>query len=130
MTIEELEMLQRPALVSLWKKEMEADPPKGISRSLLLRSLAWQVQANAKGGLSQRTRKQLRTYAEAQAKMKLRRVAKPGTRLVREWNGVSHVVDVTDQGPVYLGQTYSSLTAVARHITGAHWSGPRFFGLR
>lgn len=52
-----------------------------------------------------------------------------GTRLMREWNGRMHVVDVTDQGILFDGRIYGSLSAVAKRITGAHWSGPRFFGL-
>ncbi|MFZ1813637.1 MAG: DUF2924 domain-containing protein [Rhizobiaceae bacterium] len=52
-----------------------------------------------------------------------------GTRLVREWNGRMHVVEVTDEGFVWDGKSYRSLSAIARRITGAHWSGPRFFGL-
>lgn len=58
-----------------------------------------------------------------------RRTLSPGVRLLREWNGQPHVVDVTDGGYLYDGTTYRSLSAIARHITGAHWSGPRFFGL-
>ena len=50
-------------------------------------------------------------------------------RLLREWNGVTHVVDVTEQGYRWREQTWRSLSAIAREITGAHWSGPRFFGL-
>jgi hypothetical protein len=53
----------------------------------------------------------------------------PGTRLMREWNGRMHVVDVTADGILFDGKLYRSLTAVAKRITGAHWSGPRFFGL-
>ena len=53
----------------------------------------------------------------------------PGTRLVREWNRVTHVVEVTETGATWNGQHWRSLSAVAREITGAHWSGPRFFGL-
>ncbi len=54
---------------------------------------------------------------------------RPGTRLVREWNGRTHVVDVSENGFVFDGKTYRSLSAVAKRITGAHWSGRRFFGL-
>ena len=54
---------------------------------------------------------------------------KPGTRLVREWNGRTYTVTITEDGFAYNGMTYSSLTKIARIITGAHWSGPRFFGL-
>jgi len=53
----------------------------------------------------------------------------PGTRLVREWNGRTHIVDVGDNGFVFDGKTYRSLSAIAKRITGTHWSGPRFFGL-
>jgi hypothetical protein len=54
---------------------------------------------------------------------------KSGARLVREWHGRTHTVTVTDDGFDYAGTTYSSLTKVARAITGTRWSGPRFFGL-
>ena len=54
---------------------------------------------------------------------------RPGTRLVREWNGRTHIVDVSEDGFVFDGKTYRSLSAIAKRITGAHWSGPRFFGL-
>ena len=57
------------------------------------------------------------------------RTLSPGTRLMREWNGRTYVVDVVEGGFVLDGRTYTSLSAVAIHITGTHWSGPRFFGL-
>jgi hypothetical protein len=60
---------------------------------------------------------------------KKRQVLHPGARLLREWNGRTHVVDVIDSGFVYEAKVYRSLTAIARVITGTHWSGPRFFGL-
>ena len=53
----------------------------------------------------------------------------PGARLVRDWNGVTHTVDVTDDGFEWQSQQYGSLSEIAREITGARWSGPRFFGL-
>ena len=53
----------------------------------------------------------------------------PGARLVREWNGVTHTVDVIDDGFEWQDQRYGSLSEIARLITGARWSGPRFFGL-
>jgi hypothetical protein len=55
---------------------------------------------------------------------------KAGTRLVREWHGVTHTVLVEAQGFDWNGRRYRSLTILAHEITGAHWSGPRFFGLR
>ena len=53
----------------------------------------------------------------------------PGTRLIREWQGRRHVVDIVPEGYVFDGKTHRSLSAVAKKITGTHWSGPRFFGL-
>ena len=53
----------------------------------------------------------------------------PGTRLVRDWHGETHTVTVRDRGYEWRGQTYRSLSLVAREITGTNWSGPRFFGL-
>jgi hypothetical protein len=55
---------------------------------------------------------------------------KPGARLVREWGGRTHTVTVTEDGFEYAGESYPSLTKIAKRITGAHWSGPRFFGLQ
>ena len=60
---------------------------------------------------------------------RLRRQLAPGARLIREWNGRTHVVDVIEGGFVFQAKVHRSLTAIARQITGAHWSGPRFFGL-
>jgi len=53
----------------------------------------------------------------------------PGTKLIRDWHGVGHSVTVLDNGFEYDGKHWKSLTAIARHITGTKWSGPRFFGL-
>lgn len=58
-----------------------------------------------------------------------RRILSAGARLLRDWNGRTHVVDVTELGFLFEGRTYRSLSAIARQITGAQWSGPRFFGL-
>ena len=78
-------------------------------------------------------RRQLRKVTEggsdpAAANVKTAKIA-PGMRLIREWNGSSHVVEAVDGGFVWNGKRYGSLSAVARAITGARWSGPRFFGL-
>lgn len=66
---------------------------------------------------------------EPQSPKPRRSSVSPGARLVREWNGKTHVVDVIDEGFVFQATVHKSLTAIARQITGAHWSGPRFFGL-
>ncbi|WP_413719231.1 DUF2924 domain-containing protein [Silicimonas sp. MF1-12-2] len=81
------------------------------------------------GGLSKQTTAAL-TRSNSKAKPKaVSSALKPGARLLREWNGVTHVVDVVEGGLVWKGETWRSLSVIAREITGAHWSGPRFFGL-
>jgi hypothetical protein len=127
--------LDRKALVARWLSIYGHPPPKGISRRLLQRAAAYVVQAKAYGGLEPKTRKMLLRNADggdgaeaAQPQTKKPPLA-PGTRLLREWNGRTHQVDVTEDGFVWNGETYRSLSAIARAITGARWSGPRFFGL-
>ena len=53
----------------------------------------------------------------------------PGTRLVRDWHGTGHTVTVLEKGFAYEGREWRSLSAIAKAITGAHWNGPKFFGL-
>jgi hypothetical protein len=67
--------------------------------------------------------------AEEAAPVRRRRGLRPGTVLVREWHGVGHQVTIIEQGVLFRGERYRSLSEVARLITGARWSGPRFFGL-
>jgi hypothetical protein len=89
--------------------------------------LAWRLQALAGGGLDPETRQLLRKPPPARASS----APLGGTRLVREWQGTTHEVVVTPEGGFqYRGQTYKSLSQVARTITGVRWNGPRFFGLR
>ena len=104
-----------------------------MSQPLLRRILAWELQAKAKGGLPAAVRGKLESLRAAQAKGTTRSPTpklKAGGRLLREWNGVTHVVDVIEGGFLWHGERHRSLSAIARAITGAHWSGPRFFGLQ
>jgi len=105
-----------------------------MSRQLLLRALAYRLQEQALGGLDRATRRRLdRAAADLAAGRPLAAPApkiKPGTRLLREWQGVVHEVIVLEGGLQYRGETWPSLSAVAREITGTRWSGPRFFGLK
>ena len=132
-TIRELADLPRPDLTERWRQLYRAEAPKGISRPLLIRAVAYGMQVKRYGGLKPAVRRQLRKLADdgsAQAAANLKsETVEPGMRLIREWNGSSHVVEVIDGGFVWNGKRYSSLSAVARAITGARWSGPRFFGL-
>lgn len=132
--------LPREELVERWTKVFGCAPPKGIKRGLLERSAAWHIQARRLGGLSTAARKALKTAPPSKdadnrssratiAPIAIPVALKPGTRLVRDWNGRTHVVDVVEAGFVFDGKAYRSLSAIARRITGARWSGPRFFGL-
>jgi hypothetical protein len=131
--IEAIHDLDRETLVARWRSIYSQPPPKGISRRLLERAAAYAVQARAYGGLKPKTRKMLLRIADGERAEPVRQPSKPsltsGTRLLREWNGRTHRVDVTDDGFLWNGENYGSLSAVARAITGARWSGPRFFGI-
>ncbi|MER8912736.1 DUF2924 domain-containing protein [Mesorhizobium sp. M0761] len=141
--------LSREDLTAQWEKIYHCAPPKGVRRELLIRAAAWHLQAKRLGGFSTETRRMLRS-AIGQVEKKFadrvrqanvvaddikmatapkRKQVLPGARLVREWNGKTHIVDVVEDGFVFEAKAYSSLSSIARKITGAHWSGPRFFGL-
>ena len=113
-----------------------AAPPARLSRDLLLRSIAHRLQEDALGGLPPAAKRRLASLDRGLAAKGKPAVApavrlKPGTTLVREWHGRTHTVLVlADGGLEHEGRRYASLTRLARSITGAHWSGPRFFGLR
>ena len=122
-------------MIDQWIKAYKGPPPKGISRRLLEYSAAYHEQAKALGGLKPVTRRKLRQIAATPAKsgsptnrQGQRKQLPPGSRLVREWQGRTHTVEVLDAGFLYEGQHFGSLSEVARVITGARWSGPRFFG--
>ena len=125
--------LPRADLVERWGTLYRAPAPKGISRQLLVRAVAYGIQVQRYGGLRPAVRRQLRRAADGNVVRKERNVeatkVAPGARLIREWNGVSHVVEVAENGFVWEGERHASLSAIARAITGARWSGPRFFGL-
>jgi hypothetical protein len=116
-----------------WRRVYHYEPPR-ISRDLLILGIGYRLQEIEHGGLGKTTRRKLRTLAKT-----LRATGrigptpslslKPGARLVREWHGRTHTVTVTEDGFEYAGSSYASLTKIAKKITGAHWSGPRFFGL-
>lgn len=126
--IPDIEAMSRKDLLPLWQQAFGERAPMGLSQSLLRRFLAFELQARRHGGLSAKVKRLLEkgTGVAAQPQSPM---LKPGGRLLREWNGVTHVVDVTEGGFVWKGETWRSLSAIAREITGAHWSGPRFFGL-
>jgi len=118
-----------------WRKEFRQEPPPGLKRSMLIRAITYRMQERSLGGLSQAAKSTLRKLAhEAVVEGSARSLSPapsltPGTRLVRDWGGQAHAVLVLENGFEYQGQRYRSLTEIARRITTAHWSGPRFFGL-
>jgi len=121
------------ALRREWRRLYRCEPPR-ISRDLLLRGIVYRRQELAHGGLGKTTCRKLKTLAKmfrttGRVAPDLGLALKPGARLVREWHGRTHTVTVTEEGFEYAGTSYASLTKIAKKITGAHWSGPRFFGL-
>lgn len=129
--LDSIAALEGAALASAWT-EIFASPMPEVAPSLLRRALAYERQERKFGGLPVVLRKQLeataagKTAAMPEPPLKL----KPGTRLMREWNGTMYSVLVTVDGFDFAGRTWSSLTMIARQITGSHQSGPRFFGMK
>src|SRR5580704_4276094 len=122
-------------LRSEWRRLHRMPPPMRLSRDLLIRGIIYQLQERAYGGLSKAAARKLEQAAAGPpscgaAKPTPPISLRPGTRLVREWRGVTHTALINADGIEWRGQRYRSLTIVARKITGARWSGPRFFGLR
>jgi hypothetical protein len=133
----ELARLEGLAILELrqeWRRLYQTPPPMRLSRDILLRGIAYKIQEKALGGLSKSTLRNLqgsRPDGPSSIERRRPRVSfKPGTRLVREWHGVTHTVVLLVDGVEWRGQRYKSLSVVAREITGARWSGPRFFGLK
>lgn len=132
--IEALLDLPRGCLLRRWRELYGTNPPGNTSRDLLIRAIAHRLQERALGGLKPATQRRLARAAGDLAAGRAPSIApltiKPGTRLLREWHGVTHEVIVLEDGVRYRGKVWRSLSAVAREITGARWSGPLFFGLR
>ncbi|MEQ9015746.1 MAG: DUF2924 domain-containing protein [Marinovum algicola] len=123
-----LEGLDVPGLRAEWQRLYGVAPPPRLGRTLLTLAVAWQLQAAVKGGLAPATRRRLAALAGGAPPRRVDRL-RPGDRLVRVWAGESHTVLVLDTGFEWRGRRWRSLSAIARSITGARWSGPRFFGL-
>jgi Protein of unknown function (DUF2924) len=116
-----------------WRELHRIGPPQGLSRDLLIRALAHRLQEQTLGGTSQAQRRRLERLAQEFEKGSRSSdpgiVLRTGTTLLRPWRGHTHTVLVREDGFEYEGHHYRSLTVIAEKITGAHWSGPRFFGL-
>ena len=133
--IDELNRMSMEQLREKWEDLFGTDPGR-LGRNYLIRRLAYRIQELVYGGLSREARQKLAEIADGdEAKSKKpprkRQVAnlQPGTRLLRDWHGERYEVIVQEDGFLYDGKKYRSLSAVARAITGSYWSGNRFFGL-
>ena len=118
-----------------WRGLYKTQAPPNLSRELLVRAVAHRMQELALGGLRPEPRRQLLRMAQqfkqtGKATIRARPELKPGTRLMREWQGRTYHVLVLDEGFSCQNTHYRSLSAIARKITGTAWSGPLFFGLK
>ena len=118
-----------------WRRLHRAHPPQRIGRHLLELGVAWKLQERVYGGFSAAMKRRLaelaKTMDEKGDLANARAVQlKPGVKLVREWRGETHDVLVLEDGFQWRGRRWRSLSAIAREISGTHWSGPRFFGLQ
>lgn len=130
-----LPRMDKTALCKKWQELFNKTAPKHLRKEFIVRILAYKIQENAFGGLSATTRRRLRQIATSlengNYKPKVDQgPIKPGTRLIREWRGMTHTVSVTETGFEFQGNRYRSLSEIARLITGTRWSGPLFFGLK
>ena len=121
--------MDRVALLQRWRRAFGRDAPPRLSRALIEKAIAYNLQVEALGGLPPRTRRALRAAAKADGRSTLTNLPSRGTRLIREWHGSLHEVEVLEDGYLWRGVRHRSLSAIARAITGTRWSGPRFFGL-
>jgi Protein of unknown function (DUF2924) len=118
-------------LRTLWRVTFRSCPPPAFTKDLMARFLCWHIQEQARGGLDPETAKHLDGLARGDKPGADRpRRLKPGTVLLREYQGERHTVTVVANGYVWRETSYASLSTIARAITGTAWSGPRFFGLR
>lgn len=131
----ELKLLGTAALKSAWRAAFKSAPPRAAHKEFFIRFLAHEFQVRANGGLRKSSLKALNEFEQTKsssAELVADSVPKlrAGARLLRQWGGAAHEVMVMERGYAYRGRSYTSLSEIARCITGARWSGPRFFGLR
>lgn len=130
-----LDAADLPSLEKGWRRAFGRPVPAGLARGLLVRALAYRLQAEALGDLDRETARALDRMAGQGGGGEViplpdDRGSQHGTVLVREWQGTMHSVTAMSDGYAWNGTAYRSLSEVARAITGTRWNGPRFFGLR
>ena len=131
-----LKTIPTPDLKQQWPELFDSEPPP-FKRRYLESRLAYRIQELAYGGLKPETVKRLEALGEQldggdrkKSRIRADRMPIVGTRLIREWQGVEHLVTVTADGFDWQGRPYKSLSAIARAITGTRWNGWVFFGLK
>lgn len=117
-----------------WQRLYHNPTPRLLSRDLLTRMIACKMREQVYGGLKPAVRRKLKSLMDQLEKhgdeaFDVAPTLRPGTRLIREWNNKTYVVHVRHEGFEFQDRHYASLSEIAREITGARWSGPRFFGL-
>jgi len=119
------------ALRARWRLMFGGSPPARLSKNIIKRLMAYRIQEDAFGGLDREMKKLLDRLARSgKPRAELNRRLMPGVVLLREYQGKRHTVTVVPEGFSWQGTTYTSLSRIARAITGTAWNGPRFFGLR
>jgi len=126
---EALEAMDRSALRVHWADAFGAAPPHFLSMIFMRKALIWHAQCSRSGGIQPDLKRALKAAAGGKSVRGPAAAIRTGTQLVREWNGRRYQVDITERGYVLNGEQFKSLSAIALHITGTNWSGPRFFGL-
>ena len=124
MNLGDLSTLTKPELVQAWVR-LFGIPAPNAHESFLRQAIGWQLQANQYGGLNSSDKQSLK----AKRASELSKIS-VGAKLVRVWQGQTHQVTVIENGYLYQDQTWRSLSAIAKAITGTPWSGPVFFGLK
>lgn len=126
---EKLDAMDRATLRVAWVQAFGEAPPHFLSMIFMRKALLWDAQCRRFGGLPQDLKRALKAAAGGKSVGSPAPAIRSGTQLVREWNGRRYQVEVTGEGYVLNGARFKSLSAIALHITGTNWSGPRFFGL-
>ncbi|MEH6835743.1 DUF2924 domain-containing protein [Falsihalocynthiibacter arcticus] len=128
--VQDAPLADRATCLEVWRQVFDAPPPKRLSVGFLRKAILHEQQCQKHGRVPKQTLRRLQVMASGKMPNTCSTSSlKPGAHLMREWNGRTYQVEVVTQGFVMDGLTYKSLSAIAKRITGAHWSGPRFFGL-
>lgn len=132
----ELEAMPPARLRAEWRRLHRGQPLlDGMTPSQMKRAIAWRLQEKIHGGLPPARIRELDRLArqlenDGDISIGAGPLLKPGSRLVRRWHGQAYCVTALEDGFEFNDRHYSSLTQIAREITGTAWSGPRFFGLK